>query len=579
MEKETTYTCKRRIYPTKPQEEYLYAQLRFIAEATHEWFFREYQARRTFLNACNGQGHNTARDRETFALVQAAGGKIDWSRYNEAYSPWLLDGKPNAYLVISRLPSMKGVYAKYLQSALRSCEAKLRSRCKAAKTIGEPSNMLKFLGSNAERYSLGHYAYSFKTPEGEIVEVPAKPRRARSLSNLELINQAQVAPMATRDTGVTRRVALGRSREKFTSPRDGVVRNLMEFRCESRPFAPQASGVFRIARDGNGLGQWYVLYSTAQRRSNPIDPSLAAPLRVGIDLGSSQDRRDEDGNLCTKANEWISASEPVLTATQLVKVPHEKIVGKEVNRTVTITDQMHIMTPSWILGLDTKIDRLVSKRDLTRNERDSMPFGSDERAAKHKEVQKIAWTIRRIQARRSASVEHTARTAARRLAERVNGVVFEALDHEEMRSESKIGRRTKRAMGAHQFGRVREIFKQVFTEVHGPEAFVEVDPAYTSRTCSVCFTVNEASARNKGVLKCAGCGAVHHDDTNAAKMILASFTLAGRPELAKFEAKQRQRQATPKTREVGATKKTKKTRVRSESGLSQSGSQEVGAAA
>jgi putative transposase len=47
-------------------------------------------------------------------------------------------------------------------------------------------------------------------------------------------------------------------------------------------------------------------------------------------------------------------------------------------------------------------------------------------------------------------------------------------------------------------------------------AFVEVDPAYTSQTCSACGSVDKKNRRSQAVFECGRCRFVGHADHNAA---------------------------------------------------------------
>jgi IS605 OrfB family transposase len=47
-------------------------------------------------------------------------------------------------------------------------------------------------------------------------------------------------------------------------------------------------------------------------------------------------------------------------------------------------------------------------------------------------------------------------------------------------------------------------------------AFVQVDPAYTSQTCSWCGWIDKRNRRSQGVFECGRCGFVGHADHNAA---------------------------------------------------------------
>jgi putative transposase len=47
-------------------------------------------------------------------------------------------------------------------------------------------------------------------------------------------------------------------------------------------------------------------------------------------------------------------------------------------------------------------------------------------------------------------------------------------------------------------------------------AFIQVDPAYTSLTCSACGWVDKHNRRNQAVFECGRCRFVGHADHNAA---------------------------------------------------------------
>lgn len=57
----------------------------------------------------------------------------------------------------------------------------------------------------------------------------------------------------------------------------------------------------------------------------------------------------------------------------------------------------------------------------------------------------------------------------------------------------------------------------------------EVDPAYTSQTCSCCGTIDKASRKDQATFECTACGHSENADVNAAKNILQARTLAVEP--------------------------------------------------
>lgn len=59
--------------------------------------------------------------------------------------------------------------------------------------------------------------------------------------------------------------------------------------------------------------------------------------------------------------------------------------------------------------------------------------------------------------------------------------------------------------------------------------FAEVDPAYTSQTCSCCGTIDKASRKDQATFECSHCGHAENADTNAARNIIQARTLAAEP--------------------------------------------------
>lgn len=57
----------------------------------------------------------------------------------------------------------------------------------------------------------------------------------------------------------------------------------------------------------------------------------------------------------------------------------------------------------------------------------------------------------------------------------------------------------------------------------------EVDPAYTSQTCSCCGTIDKASRKDQATFECGHCGHAENADINAARNILQARTLAVEP--------------------------------------------------
>lgn len=472
-EKKQLFIATHRLNPTNAQIEEFYKAMRACAAYTEFFFRKEGEARLAFARAKALDDTLTQKD------------------YADRFDPWR---EESALKQRRHVPECEGVKAQYVNGIIQNAKKQMGTYKKSAKTKGEKASIVKFCFNMADRYSVhGEYSplrevdgklcgiESTKNP-GEFITV--KERTRRSLRSIALTDQAQITHLGGR------RYKIGSLEIKSS---------------EGREWSQQASGYVSIIRDDKGLGQWFVRFTTEQRRSQPLPPVPGYEGRtVGVDLGVSRtfawNKETKSYDVGKKINEWISVSEPVINGGH------------------------HKMTPEWMA-------KKVDKMDTLRSERDQYPRGSDA-------YREFSRRLRRVGASLEAARKCEANAVARQVARRFQFVAVEDLDHKQMRTSKKLGRETKRALATHALAETRDAFKAAFTRAHGEDSYKAVPPQYTSRTCSTCFTVNEAGQRREGKLFCKGCGAVHHDDENAAKIIRDAVVLAGSPQLAEFEARQ-----------------------------------------
>ena len=117
----------------------------------------------------------------------------------------------------------------------------------------------------------------------------------------------------------------------------------------------------------------------------------------------------------------------------------------------------------------------------------------------------------------------------KRIAGKAHTVVIEDLNTEGMTRSAK-GTKAKPGKNVRQkAGLNREILKTSWGALrqmlgYKAGAVVEINPAYTSQTCSACGVVDADSRRTQASFKCTACGHAQNADLNAARNILASGT-------------------------------------------------------
>ncbi|MDE0312798.1 MAG: transposase [Caldilineaceae bacterium] len=195
---------------------------------------------------------------------------------------------------------------------------------------------------------------------------------------------------------------------------------------------------------------------------------------------------------------------------QVVPLPqNDSIVGVDlgVNQRMTLSSGEVVERRIVDRRRERRLQRAVSRCQMGSNGR-------------RKAVAAFA-TEKRRNAMRNRGVCHVITTD---LVRRYGTVVMEDL---KVRSMTAAG-------GVHKRGLNREVLAQTWGMIRQQLAYkaewagrklVEVNPAYTSRTCAACGVVN-AKAKAYRVFECTGCGHVADRDVNAARNIMARGAFA-----------------------------------------------------
>ncbi len=207
-------------------------------------------------------------------------------------------------------------------------------------------------------------------------------------------------------------------------------------------------------------GKWFISFTCEV--ADPVKPDLSGRPRVSIDRGER----------------WLA------TLYNHATGEHEKI-----------------RNPRPLEHAQDKLRRAQKK--LSRTKR-----GSKRRERLRRRVARLHYRIARI---RQDNI-HKATSAIARLAGRI---VVEDLDVARM---AKRRRRKRNARGVYDAGMAEFLRILKYKAQRAGIEVVEVDPAYTSRTCSACGYVNHA-LKGEEWWTCPQCGAEHHRDENASVVI------------------------------------------------------------
>lgn len=135
--------------------------------------------------------------------------------------------------------------------------------------------------------------------------------------------------------------------------------------------------------------------------------------------------------------------------------------------------------------------------------------------------------LRQISGRERRSVKHVNHCVSKEIVQEAhrNGcstIVMEDLKN--IRERIKAGKKVRSRLHRWSFDQLRQ-FVEYKAAAHGIQVLY-VNPAYTSQTCSHCFSLG---TRLKHRFSCSNCGSLQHSDLNASRNILGLGLSADRP--------------------------------------------------
>ncbi len=178
------------------------------------------------------------------------------------------------------------------------------------------------------------------------------------------------------------------------------------------------------------------------------------------------------------------------------------------------------------VGVDLGIVNIATSSDgvrvagarLNRYRKRQLNLRKRLQAKKTSSARRLLKKRRRKEARFAADVNHQVSKRIVAVAQRTGrGIAVEQLAG--IRSRVRLRKPQRAAVHSWAFAQLGAFvaYKAKQTGV----AFVEVDPAYTSQTCSACGWVDKRNRRSQSEFECGRCGFVGHADHNAAIVIAA----------------------------------------------------------
>lgn len=216
----------------------------------------------------------------------------------------------------------------------------------------------------------------------------------------------------------------------------------------------------------------------------------------------------------------------VATASITIEVPDPK-PGKPVGVDLNATNAVVAVNLSGDIFFETGLaTRVRNKR--TRKTVRQLQIKLVAKKAVGGQTRSVRRTLKRLGRKRSNRTKDFARNVAKRLVTWAGDgatLVFEKLKFDRRRKDYRQKAGTRRKLSEWPRGLILQAAKNR-AELVG-STVVQVDPAYTSQTCSVCGNLGD---RNRHSFSCSMCGCELHADVNAAINIRRKFTAPVRPD-------------------------------------------------
>ena len=221
---------------------------------------------------------------------------------------------------------------------------------------------------------------------------------------------------------------------------------------------------------------------------------------------------------CDERGKWWVLLTAVQNIIHLQKFNMDRTVGIDLgcNHLLATSDGFTIQSPKFLKRISDAISEIQTRIDTYHKPTGSKKDGTYHMSRKCKHLKK---TIRRLYGKRNRLMKNFLHTRSRRIVDHYDVVVVENLRVKEMKEQSK----QQGSLSAKSVNRVLSqnavsVFKDMLN--YKSKKYIEVNPAYTSKTCATCGQVCDTLTLADRTYRCTSCGSEIDRDINAAINIL-----------------------------------------------------------
>lgn len=217
---------------------------------------------------------------------------------------------------------------------------------------------------------------------------------------------------------------------------------------------------------------------------------------------------------CDERGKWWVLLTAVQDITRLQKFNMDRTVGIDLgcNNLLATSDGYTIQSPKFLKRISNAISEIQTRIDTYHKPTGSKKDGTYHMSRKCIHLKK---TIRRLYGKRNRLMKNFLHTRSRRIVDHYDVVVVENLRVKEMKEQSKQqGSPSAKSVNRVLSQNAVSMFKDMLH--YKSKKYIEVNPAYTSKTCATCGQVCDTLTLADRTYRCTSCGSEMDRDINAA---------------------------------------------------------------
>ena len=217
---------------------------------------------------------------------------------------------------------------------------------------------------------------------------------------------------------------------------------------------------------------------------------------------------------CDERGKWWVLLTSIQPTIQLQKFNMDRTVGIDLgcNHLLATSDGYTIQSPKFLKKISDAISDIQTRIDTYHKPTGSKKDGTYHMSRKCKHLKK---TIRGLYGKRNRMMKNFLHTRSRRIVDHYDVVVVENLRVKEMKEQSKQqGSPSAKSVNRVLSQNAVSMFKDMLH--YKSKKYIEVNPAYTSKTCATCGQACDTLTLADRTYRCTSCGSEIDRDINAA---------------------------------------------------------------